>query len=295
MGGDQGGAGDPRGLDSRHRAARSATVFDTWRKRPVAKEEVTQDVGNARLALDGSAKRIKATYNVAVQTHATIGPSCAVADFKGALTIWTSSQATHSMQQEVAVITGLPREAIRLVFIKERFYGRNGTEDAAANAALISMLIRQPVRVQWSQQESRRHARLRALRVRLTWRPASTRKETSSASTSELRSSTTSPRSSHSTSRCSRRPRPAFRSPAVRIRFLFQRPGQPYEFPEHIRVNTRHIAEAFFRSSHLRSPGRIENSYANEGFMDELAAAANADPATPPIPISARSTFSRRR
>src|SRR5262249_24343895 len=46
-----------------------------------------------------------------------------------------------------------------------------------------------------------------------------------------------------------------------------------------IRVNTRHIAEAFFRSSHLRSPGRIENSFANEGFMDVLAAAANADPA----------------
>jgi CO/xanthine dehydrogenase Mo-binding subunit len=44
-------------------------------------------------------------------------------------------------------------------------------------------------------------------------------------------------------------------------------------------VNTRHIAEAFFRSSHLRSPGRIENSFANEAFMDELAAAAKADPA----------------
>ena len=67
---------------------------------------------------------------------------------------------------------------------------------------------------------------------------------------------------------------------------------------EHPCANTRHIAEAFFRSSHLRSPGRIENSYANEGFMDELAAAANADPAEfrlRYLKISARSTFSRRR
>ena len=62
------------------------------------------------------------------------------------------------------------------------------------------------------------------------------------------------------------------------VGFLFQNSGQPYQFPN-VRVNTRHIAEAFFRSSHLRSPGRIENSFANEGFMDELAAAANADPA----------------
>ncbi len=44
-------------------------------------------------------------------------------------------------------------------------------------------------------------------------------------------------------------------------------------------MNTRHVAEAYFRSSHLRSPGRIENSFANEAFMDELAAAANADAA----------------
>ena len=44
-------------------------------------------------------------------------------------------------------------------------------------------------------------------------------------------------------------------------------------------MNTKHVAEAFFRSSHLRSPGRIENTFANEGFMDELAMAANADPA----------------
>jgi CO/xanthine dehydrogenase Mo-binding subunit len=46
-----------------------------------------------------------------------------------------------------------------------------------------------------------------------------------------------------------------------------------------VAVNTRHISEAFFRSSHLRSPGRIENSFANESFMDELAFAAKADPA----------------
>jgi nicotinate dehydrogenase subunit B len=62
------------------------------------------------------------------------------------------------------------------------------------------------------------------------------------------------------------------------VGFLFQNSGQPYQFAN-IRVNTRHVAEAFFRSSHLRSPGRVENSFANEAFMDELAAAAKADPA----------------
>src|SRR4029078_10932405 len=111
-----------------------------------------QNVGDATAAMSGSALRIKATYDFAVQTHATIGPSCAVADSQGGkLTVWTSSQATHSMQHELAVITGLPREAIRLVFIEGAgCYGRNGTEDAAAAAGLRALSIGQPVRVQWT-------------------------------------------------------------------------------------------------------------------------------------------------
>ena len=118
------------------------TVFDTWRQRPVAKKEATQKVGDAAAALGGASKRIKATYDFAVQTHASIGPSCAVADFKdGKLTLWSASQATHSMQDEVAAITGLPRAAIRLVYLDGAgCYGRNGHEDATADAALIATL-----------------------------------------------------------------------------------------------------------------------------------------------------------
>ena len=211
-------------------------MFETWRKRPIAKEEVTQNVGDAKAAIDGSARRIKATYDFAVQTHATIGPSCAVADFQGGkLTVWTSSQATHSMQHELAVITGLSREAIRLVFIEGAgCYGRNGTEDAAADAALISMLVGQPVRVQWSRADetarapkspprtmdmeagldaqgnvvawTRRllhraqpHRRLQAARfpaARGDWRPASRGRATGSASCSRIRGSPTSSRTS---------------------------------------------------------------------------------------------------
>jgi CO/xanthine dehydrogenase Mo-binding subunit len=257
-----------------------ASVFDYWRRLPVAKEEVTQNAGNVPAALEGSAKRVKATYDFAVQTHATIGPSCAVADFKdGRLTVWTSSQATHSMQHELAVVTGLPREAIRLVFVEGAgCYGRNGTEDAAADAALIAQAIGKPVRVQWSRADETARAPKSPPRTMdleagldaqgnvLAWNadfyialnhivafkpldfPLLAAMETGV-------------------------PRPG-----NWVGFLFQNSGQPYPFPN-IRVNTKHVAEAFFRSSHLRSPGRIENSFANEAFMDELAAAAKADPA----------------
>jgi len=38
------------------------------------------------------------------------------------------------------------------------------------------------------------------------------------------------------------------------------------------------VASTPFRPSWLRSPGRMQNTYANECFMDELAAAAGEDP-----------------
>jgi nicotinate dehydrogenase subunit B len=257
-----------------------ATVFETWRGLPVAKEDVTQNVGDARLALDGSAMRIKATYDFAVQTHATIGPSCAVADFRdGKLTVWTSSQATHSMQHELSAITGLSREAIRLVFVEGAgCYGRNGTEDAAADAALIATLIGKPVRVQWSRADETARAPKSPPRT-MDLEAGLDAQGNVVAWTGDfyiafnhivafkpldfplLAAAET-----------------GIRRPGNWVGFLFQNSGQPYQFPN-IRVNTRHIAETFFRSSHLRSPGRIENSFANESFMDELAAAAKADPA----------------
>lgn len=257
-----------------------ALVFDYWRRLPVAKEEVTQTAGDAKTALEGAARRIKATYDFAVQTHATIGPSCAVADFKGGkLTVWTSSQATHSMQHELAVVTGLPREAIRLVFVEGAgCYGRNGTEDAATDAALIAQILGKPVRVQWSRADETARspkspprsmdleAGLDAQGNVVGWNADFYIALNHIAAFKPLdfpllaAMETGIPR------------------PGNWVGFLFQNSGQPYQFPN-VRVNTKHLSHTFFRSSHLRSPGRIENSFANEAFMDELAAAANADPA----------------
>ncbi|MEI7786473.1 MAG: molybdopterin cofactor-binding domain-containing protein [Betaproteobacteria bacterium] len=256
-----------------------ATVFTHWRNRPIAKEEVTQTAGDVQVALQGAAKRVKASYEFAVQTHATIGPSCAVADFKGGkLTVWTSSQATHSMVHELSIVTKMPQDAIRLVFLEGAgCYGRNGTEDAAADAALISQEIGKPVRVQWMRADETARSPKSPPRVMdmeagldaqgnvVAWSGDFYIALNHVAAFKPLdfpllaATETGIPR------------------PGNWVGFLFQNSGQPYGFPN-IKVNTKHVAEAFFRSSHLRSPGRIENSFANESFMDELAAAAKADP-----------------
>jgi len=40
----------------------------------------------------------------------------------------------------------------------------------------------------------------------------------------------------------------------------------------------RRLETTPFRPSWIRTPGRMQNTYANECFIDELAAAAKADP-----------------
>ena len=257
-----------------------ATVFDYWRKQPIAKEDETQKVGDAPAALALSVKRFKASYEFAVQTHASIGPSCAVADFKdGKLVVWSASQATHSMQSELASITGLPFANVRLLYVDgSGCYGRNGHEDATADAALIATLIGKPVRVQWMRADET--ARAPKSPPRAMDMEAGFDKDGNLVAWSA---------DFHIALNHVMAFKPldfpllaatdiGMAKPGNWVGFLFQNAGAPYAVPN-IRVNTRHVEKAFFRSAHLRSPGRIENSFANESFMDELAAEAKTDPA----------------
>jgi nicotinate dehydrogenase subunit B len=257
-----------------------AEIFEVWRNKPVAKREETQKAGDARSGLASAARHIKATYDFAIQTHASIGPSCAVADFRdGKLTIWSASQATHSMQYEVAAVTGVPREAIRVIYLDgSGCYGRNGHEDATADAALIATLIGKPVRVQWMRDDETARAPKSPPRcmdmeagidkdgkvvawasefyIGVNHMQVNKPLEYPLLAALELGLS----RPEHFTG------------------FLWRNASAPYSFPN-ILVQTNHIGEYVFRSSHLRSPGRIENVFANESFVDELAALLRTDPA----------------
>ena len=225
-------------------------------------------------------KRVKASYNFAVQTHASIGPSCAVADYQnGKLVVWSASQATHSMQHELAIITKLPQQDIRLVYLDGAgCYGRNGHEDATADAALIAIEMGKPVRVQWMRHDETALAPKSPPRS-MDFEAALDDKGNLVGWKGDFYIAL-----NHLT---------AFKPldfpllaatetgiprPGNWVGFLFQNAGAPYTVPN-ILVTTKHIAQTFLRSAHLRSPGRIENSFANESFMDEVAFTAQADPA----------------
>ena len=117
------------------------------------KDEVTSNVGDTAAAMaQGRRQEAPGDLRLRHPTHGSIGPSCAVAEFKdGKLTSWSASQATHDLRKQLAQMFALPPENVRCIYLEGAgCYGRNGHEDAAADAALLAKAVGKPVRVQWS-------------------------------------------------------------------------------------------------------------------------------------------------
>jgi len=81
----------------------SATVHAAMRSTEISKNEDLIKQGDSAGTLRGSARKYAASYEWPAQSHASMGPSCAVADYKPeSLTIWSSSQGTHGQRRTIA-------------------------------------------------------------------------------------------------------------------------------------------------------------------------------------------------
>jgi CO/xanthine dehydrogenase Mo-binding subunit len=129
------------GADGLHAHIRGASVVK--REEPVKK-------GDPESAFKSAARVIEAEYHWPLQSHASMGPACALADVKdGEATIWTGSQKPHATRDGVAKLLALPPEKVRGVWVMgPGSYGRNDAGDAAMDAAYLSKLTGRPVRVQ---------------------------------------------------------------------------------------------------------------------------------------------------
>jgi nicotinate dehydrogenase subunit B len=255
-----------------------AALWDEVRATKVVKDEVTSNVGDADAALgqDG-VTALKATYDFAINTHGSIGPSCAVAEFKdGKLTSWSASQATHNLRKQLATMFAMPAENVRCLYIEgSGCYGRNGHEDAAADAALLAKEVGRPVRVQWSRADEhgwdpKGPPTLVDLRAAID----------DSGNVKAWQSEFFIPQQTAG----------GFNVPLVAASLsgmpaddhtapgnIFQNSAIPYKFAN-VKTVCHRLEKTPFRPSWIRTPGRMQNTYANECFMDELAAAAKADP-----------------
>ncbi|MGE5524083.1 MAG: molybdopterin cofactor-binding domain-containing protein [Rhodospirillaceae bacterium] len=251
-------------------------VYEEWRKLPVAMSQTPTNTGDVQKALGQAPKKLKATYEFAIHSHASMGPACAVADFRNdACTIWSPSQATHSLQSEVASVLGVAKDKVHLMYLDgSGCYGRNGHEDCTADAALVSMLAGTPVRVQWMREDE------------LGWDPKSPPTVVDFEAGLDASGNVSAWRSqfiiAHREGTLDDFPLLAAVSSGVPRKGhytgnLENNAASPYSFAN-AHTEVRRVNNNGLRTAHLRTPGRMQNTFANESFMDELAAAAGADP-----------------
>ena len=250
-------------------------LWDHVRHTKPVSDEVLQNVGDPAKAAADAARKVAATYDFAVHTHGSIGPSCAIAELQnGKLTVWTASQATHLLRKQLAHMLSMKPEDVRCIYVEGAgCYGRNGHEDAAADAALLAKALGKPVRVQWSRADEHgwdpkgpptlldHKAALDANGNVIAWesmayipnRPKGFEVTLVAAELADLPKDSAFPGNIH-------------QSLAI-----------PYAFPN-IRATARWLESTPFKPSWIRTPGRLQNTYANESFIDECAAAAGVDP-----------------
>ena len=132
-----------------------ASLYNHIRKAPVRKREVAEQTGNVDEAFKNAARVIEAEYEWPFQSHASLGPACAVVDIKGdEVTLWTGSQKPHFTRDGVAAILGLPAEKVRAIWVPgPGSYGRNDAGDAAMDAALLAKAVGRPVRLQYTRDQ----------------------------------------------------------------------------------------------------------------------------------------------
>jgi len=254
-----------------------AKLWEHVRATKSAQEQVTSNVGNAADAIGKTARKINASYDFAINLHGSIGPSCAVAEFKdGKLTSWSASQATHDLAKDLAIMLGVPPQNVRCIYIEgSGCYGRNGHEDAAADAALLARAVGKPVRVQWSRADE--HG----------WEPKGPPTLIDLRAGMDDAGNITAWDSEFF---IPQQTAGRFHVPIVAATLtgvaaqrdiapgnVFQNSAIPYKFAN-VKTLCHRLETTPFRPSWIRTPGRMQNTYANECFMDELAAAAKADP-----------------
>ncbi len=129
-----------------------AAIYDHIRNAPVRKREV--DGKNAAMSMTAfktAARVIEAEYEWPFQSHASMGPACALVDIKdGQVTVWTGSQKPHFVRDGVAAMLGLPPDNVHGIWMPgPGSYGRNDAGDAAMDAAVLAKAVGKPVRLQY--------------------------------------------------------------------------------------------------------------------------------------------------
>jgi nicotinate dehydrogenase subunit B len=276
------------------------TFYDYIRQQP-SRDVLVVDSQDTEQKLAASPTVLRATYSHPYQMHGSIGASCAVADVRAEkATVWSSTQSVYPTRSGVAKLLGISLDNVRVIFTRGAgCYGLNGADTVSYDAALLSHAVGRPVRVQLTRKdemawgENYGQACVIDQRAALDSHGAITAWECESWAASFGG-------------------RPGYDHPGNVITGLLvgfepeplvpQRSSQPTGelrnghnlVPSYLtgcisgkcggagtirseRVLAHTVKSPFFTGP-LRSPLRLQNTFAHECFMDELSARVQADP-----------------
>jgi nicotinate dehydrogenase subunit B len=257
-------------------------LFEHIRKAPIVKREFQRQNGNFDEGIKQAVRIVEGEYEYPTQSHASMGPACAVADVRdGEATIWTSTQKPYDSAYCVAELLAMPREKVRAIWMfGTGSYGRNEQGDATADAAILSKHLGRPVRVQYMRHEG------------LAWDPKGTASINRSRAGLDADGKVIAYENiSKAFSRLDNNTRET-RAADVLAGQLLRLPlnaGQSFEIPvasytfDHGRLGWEVIPPLMDRASplrttHLRDPYGPPILFGSESFIDEMAAATGADP-----------------
>jgi CO/xanthine dehydrogenase Mo-binding subunit len=132
-----------------------ARFHDTLRTQKPTRDTFLVNSKDVDERIAGAAKVVKATYLYPFQMHASFASSCAVADVQGErATIWSATQAVYPLRNSAATVLGLQPENVHIIFrMASGCYGVNGADTVSYDAALLSQAVGKPVRVQLSRKD----------------------------------------------------------------------------------------------------------------------------------------------
>lgn len=255
-----------------------ADGMDAWLRAAPSEETVLSETGQP--PGEGSGRLVEARYSKPYIAHASVGPSCAVAqEADGVITVYTHSQGVFPLRSALSQVLDLPEEKLHVIHREGAgCYGHNGADDAACDAALLARAVPgKPVRVQWSREDEHRWEPFGSAMCidlkgsvdeegRINWwqsdlysTPASTRPGRQANFLAAWHRANPLPA-----------PRPWSGGVDRNALPLYELPNQ--------RVVKHFVPDMPLRVSALRGLGAYGNIFALESFVDELAAAAGADP-----------------
>jgi len=220
--------------------------------------------------------------------HASVAPSCAIARWDGgSVTVWAHSQGIFLLRDAIAAGLGLDAGQVTVHYAQGAgVYGQNGADDAAMDAVLLARAVPgRAVRVQWTRADEMCWPPMgSAMLVRVSaeldpgGRIVTWRQDVWSNGFMGRPTLGGDPRLLALTHRAGGRPMPPAPDLQPANWMGASRNSVPgYDIPG-LHVTRHRLLDMPIRTSSLRSLGAHLNVFAIESFMDELAAAAGADP-----------------